>query len=206
MDLDKRFTKYQWVELEVTKASDPRPESFTPNVDSIRIDGSVSSEANWRDRKVVVLPLAAHCLCCIERQLAAHGSPTLGIFKPKMIRRLLIEPDSVCWTADELAKLRQYPLFATVPKTELEKIPFKFKYEFQCADDNCMGHTISCTDWELGQAYRRWKQRYGPGWEDKFRERFERDMIEKNDTHFYVGTLRGHPATWIIVGLFYPRL
>ena len=29
-------------------------------------------------------------------------------------------------------------------------------------------------------------------------------MIRKFDTHFYVGTVREHPAEWIIVGLFYP--
>ena len=55
------------------------------------------------------------------------------------------------------------------------------------------------------QAYRSWKREYGLGWETKFREKFEDEMIKKNDTHFYVGTLRGHPGTWIIVGLFYPR-
>jgi hypothetical protein len=29
-------------------------------------------------------------------------------------------------------------------------------------------------------------------------------MRDKYDTHFYVGTVHQHPATWIIVGLFYP--
>jgi hypothetical protein len=29
-------------------------------------------------------------------------------------------------------------------------------------------------------------------------------MIEKKDTHFFVGTIHQHPASWIIVGLFYP--
>jgi hypothetical protein len=29
-------------------------------------------------------------------------------------------------------------------------------------------------------------------------------MIERNDTHFYVGFVHLHPAEWIIVGLFYP--
>ena len=29
-------------------------------------------------------------------------------------------------------------------------------------------------------------------------------MIEKFDTHFYVGTVHQHPKSWIIVGLFYP--
>jgi hypothetical protein len=38
-----------------------------------------------------------------------------------------------------------------------------------------------------------------------FRQRYERDMIEKNDTHFYVGYIHQHPDNWLIVGLFYPR-
>jgi len=29
-------------------------------------------------------------------------------------------------------------------------------------------------------------------------------MIQRNDTHFYVGTVHKHPGTWIICGLFYP--
>ena len=28
--------------------------------------------------------------------------------------------------------------------------------------------------------------------------------IERLDTHFFVGTLKAHPAEWNIVGLFYP--
>jgi hypothetical protein len=44
----------------------------------------------------------------------------------------------------------------------------------------------------------------GADWETAFRNRFERDMIEKYDTHFFVGTVHQHPNNWIIVGLFYP--
>ena len=61
-----------------------------------------------------------------------------------------------------------------------------------------------CTDWEMGQSYRKWKAQYGDGWEEKFRQRYESEMIEKYDTRFYVGTVHGHPHVWIIVGLFYP--
>jgi hypothetical protein len=61
-----------------------------------------------------------------------------------------------------------------------------------------------CTDWEMGQAYRAWRKEYGDDWEAKFRQRFETEMIEKNDTHFFVGTMHQNPGSWIIVGLFYP--
>ena len=38
----------------------------------------------------------------------------------------------------------------------------------------------------------------------KFRQTYETEMIHKNDTHFYVGTVASHPNRWIIIGLFYP--
>ena len=54
----------------------------------------------------------------------------------------------------------------------------------------------------MGQAWRRWRDKYGKGWEKKFRQRFETEMMTKYDTHFFVGTVFNHPGTWIIVGLF----
>jgi hypothetical protein len=41
-------------------------------------------------------------------------------------------------------------------------------------------------------------------WGTRCGEKYEQEMIEKDDTHFYVGTVHLHPQTWIIVGLFYP--
>jgi hypothetical protein len=60
-----------------------------------------------------------------------------------------------------------------------------------------------CTDWEIGESWRKWSADYGDKWEEKFRLRYEKEMIEKYDTHFYVGTVHQYPGTWIIVGLFY---
>ena len=121
------------------------------------------------------------------------------------IVRLRISPaDAPDWTESELAMLRQKHLFVDAPKQELQKVPFVFRYEFRCAEDTCGGHTLMCTDWEMSQSYRQWKADYGAGWEEKFRERYEFEMIHKNDTHFYVGTVASHPNRWIIIGLFYP--
>jgi hypothetical protein len=60
---------------------------------------------------------------------------------------------------------------------------------------------------EPGESYRKWRRDYGDsGWETAFRNRYEKEMIKRFDTHFYVGTLHQYPDTWIIVGLFYPQL
>jgi hypothetical protein len=143
-------------------------------------------------------------MCEIRREQDTSGAPTLGVFRPARIKRLILEDDGSTWTSDQSAILTQSDLFQKAPTLSLEKIPYKFKYQFSCDDPSCSGHEMSCTDWEMLQAYRRWRKEYGKDWETAFRGRFERDMIDKVDTHFFVGTIHQHPKNWIIVGLFYP--
>jgi hypothetical protein len=202
---DQRFAKYQSVDVTVSKARDPRPESYRLKQDAIKIVSGPLSTANaWRARKDAIFPLRSHCLCCLINQRDQDGYPTLGIFRPASISRLTATPEDPNWTEADLARLRQGHLFVKNPKTELEKIPFSFRYEFRCEHPDCTGHRLMCTDWEMGQSYRKWKAEYGEQWEQKFRQRYEDEMISKNDTHFFVGTLKRHPHVWIIVGLFYP--
>lgn len=205
LDQDKRFRKYQWIEVEVTRGSDARPESFSPSLASIKILTEPLPTANeWQARKEMVFPLRAESLCVLQREKDANNFPTLGFFRPKLIKRLRITPTSPTWTQGQVDMLRQGSLFPTQPHAELEKIPFDFHYLFSCEDEGCRGHALHCTDWEMGQSWRRWSRDYSEEWEAKFRQRYETEMIERNDTHFYVGTIHQHPNRWIIIGLFYP--
>jgi hypothetical protein len=204
---DQRFRKYQWVDLTVVKAADDsRPESYHLKPDGVSIvSGPLTTQDAWQARKNVVFPLLGHCLCCLTRQRDAQMHPTLGIFRPASISKLRISPaEPPDWTEAQLLMLRQQHFFAEAPKQELQKIPLVFRYEFRCPEETCNGHTLMCTDWEMGQSYRKWRIEYGNQWEAKFRQTYESEMIEKNDTHFYVGTVASHPNRWIIIGLFYP--
>lgn len=202
---EQQFRRYQWVELTVTKAKDARPESYKLSQNGIKIlTEPLSTDHDWRQRKEIIEPLRAHCLCCLAAQRDTDGFPTLGIVRPRKIEKLIITPETPDWTPAQLAILQQGHLFAEQPKQQLEKIPFKFQYKFHCDEDACTGHTLICTDWEIAEAWRKWKADYGDKWEEKFRLRFETEMIQKYDTYFYVGTVHTHPQTWIIVGLYYP--
>ncbi len=203
---DKRFSKYQCIEAEVIRAtSDPRLESYKLNLDSIKILCPPIPSANkWRARKALVQPLKSKSLCNLQAERNQSGSPTLGFFKPKGITKLTIEPTSSEWTAEEWAKLRQYPLFGKLPRNELKKVPYIFKYHFTCDDKYCRSHSLSCTDWEMGASYHKWFLKYGVAWEKPFRKKYEKEMIQEKDIHFFVGTVHKHPDAWIIVGLFYP--
>jgi hypothetical protein len=206
LDKDKRFRKYQYIEARVAKSqSDVRPESYEIDIDSINIlPESVPSDNKWEARKVKIFPLKTQSLCFLQSERDRNKQPTLGFFKPRVINGFRIKPTNTKWTEEELARLKQYSLFNNAPLTQLEKIPHDFYYEFICDEPNCHGHTLSCTDWEMGALYRKCKYKYGINWEQKFRDTFETKIILGKDTHFFVGTLRTHPSEWIIVGLFYP--
>ena len=202
---EQRFKKYQWIEARVWKASDSRQESHNIDCDSIKIISPMLTTKNdWQERKDRVYPLKRHCLCCIQNERDQNGFPTLGIFKPKVIERLVIKPDRSPWTQDQVNILRQGSLLDEAPTEELEKIPYDFQYRFRCDHAECSGHTMGCTDWEIAQLWRNCRDKYGHHWEEKFREKAEEEMINKRDTHFYVGNMHAYQKTWIIVGLFSP--
>jgi hypothetical protein len=203
----QQFRKYQWIEVGVTRAKDPRPESHRISQETLKIRSAVLPSANhWQARKEVVFPLKSQSMCELRRRRDKDGHPTLGIFKPGTIDRLVIKASkSADWTQGEREIMKQGDLFNSEPDELLEKIPFEFTYEFRCADEPaCNGHAMKCTDWELGQSWRKWRQDYGDDWRDAFKGKYETEMRDRFDTHFYVGTVNQHPSEWIVVGLFYP--
>ena len=208
LDDPKQFMKYHWIEARVKRAThDPRPESYLVDIDSINVIRPVRADDGWRSRWDIVSPLVAQSMCALRAERDKNQFPTLGMFKPRVIDGLLITPTDADWSNAELERLAQLRLIDNTNQLRpLEKIPYTFYYEFSCDDESCAhGHKMSCTDWEMAESYRRWTRKYGVDWKDKFLEKYQTEMIEKNDTHFYVGTLHGHPNNWIIIGLWYPR-
>lgn len=205
LEEDKRFAKYQWIKVRIRRSSDFRPESYNIDPDSIELvsERPIPTDNKWEQRKKLLSPLMTRSICLLQQKQRSDGHPTLGIFKPKSIDRLIIEPAEAKWTAEEEAKLDQTDLFQKQPVFKLEKIPYKFSYEYTCNEEKCQGHRMMCSDWEMAQAYRAWRGRYGDEWEKPFRDKFEEQMRVR-DTHLYVGTVHQHPDSWIIVGLFYP--
>src|ERR1035437_5441030 len=79
---DKRFRKYQWIDVDVAKASDARPESYKIRGDSIRIASDpLPTHHEWKLRKEYIRPLQAHSMCSLQKERDANGHPTLGIFR-----------------------------------------------------------------------------------------------------------------------------
>lgn len=213
-DLDdyQQYKKYQWIEVEVEKhgKKDKRKESYRP-VGEIELVGHPikSTPGNWKERSKYVLPKQANSIEDLkERQ--EHDRTSLGIFKPNAVHDLVISPDDPDWKPQYLAALRQSRLWETRKASlrPLRKVPFKFHYTFDCDDEQCTGHRMSIHDWEVGALFWGCVDRGDMHREaaEKVKHKFLTDICGPDkDTYFFVGTVHGHPRSWIVLGTFYPK-
>jgi len=199
------YKKYQWVEVEVIKnEKDPRPESYRP-ISEIRILGEpLDTKNNWSERKKFVLAKELKTMCQLEKVDKTDCS--LGIIRPREISDFIAEETDREWPPKFQKIFDQLRLFGPKQKP-LEKIPYKFSYVFKCEDPNCKGHKKMIEDWEIGELYRKMRDKYMN--EEKavadVKNKFYDVVCGKGkDTYFYVGTVLRY-GSWIILGVFYPK-
>lgn len=207
LDDDKKFKKYNVIEIKATKAlQDKRPESFKVDVNSIKIIDWYDTKDHWKKRKNVLLPTLSNSLCEIYEE-SKCGDKSLGMFKPKIVQFLYQnakpkdrEIRDACY-----AQLSFY----NKQKDAIEPIQYNFKYSFYCQNESsCPGHALPIIDWEIGQSYRSWRWKYKS--EDvlleKIKERWLGSMFsEKQDSYFFVGNWQRFRDNFMILGVFYPH-
>jgi hypothetical protein len=175
--------------------------------DSIRLIGEPlpAGPAGWR-RRMALLPPPARSLEEIHEAHATNGT-SIGMFRPRQVERLVIERAGP-WTPRQESFVRQQRLglgeAVAREMHELEHLSFTFSYRFRCDDERCSkGHTLQILDWEIGESYRSWSRSDPNGWEEKIRQRYERELPER-DLHLVVGNLAKHPHSFVIIGLVRP--
>jgi len=215
LPFSQQYKKYQWIDVVVQKhkGRDVRKESYRPDCDSIKIFGEPipSNPGNWAKRAQYALAKKAGSMENLYEQQKADRT-SLGVFRPKKILDLIVTPDDADWKPTFKAALQQARLWETrtVSKEPPRKIPFKFHYKFECDDSRCKGnHQMMIEDWEVGALFWRLVDQ-GNSHDDaakKVRDKFLRELcgVDK-DAHFFVGTILAYPNTWVIIGVFYPKV
>lgn len=215
LPFDKQYKKYQWINVIAEKHTgrDVRKESYRPDCASITPIGEYipANPGNWSERARYVLRKNARSMENLYDQQKADRT-SLGIFRPKNVDDLIISPDDPEWNPRFLAELRQARIWETrgISKEPPRKVPFKFHYRFLCDDSRCKGnHKMMIEDWEVGALFWRLVDKGASHEEaaEKVRYKFLEDLCGPNkDTHFYVGTILAHPNTWVVIGVFYPKI
>ncbi len=199
-----RYDKYSWIEVECKKAREKlnRKESYKINPRSLRlIDDSLSNpEADWEGRNEWLLPMMSKSIEELNEKWNEDRT-SLGLVCPKAIHDFVL--DEIRDDAD-----RDSTIQLTLDGTKAiiaEPMGAVMRYRFNCHDNTCNGHRILCEDWELLEAWRKWRGKYESDevtWE-KIHSKFYDWMTTKRDLYFYMGMYYNMPY-WLIIGLYYP--
>ena len=211
----RQYKKYQWIEVEAEKhrGRDFRKESYRPYSDTLVTLGEPipTKKGDWSERSRYVLANVAQSMEDLKDRQKIDDT-SLGIIRPKKIHDMIIEPAEEKWKGSFLEELRQNRIWddRTVSKEPPRKIPYKFKYVFECDDERCKKkHHMMNEDWELGALYWRLVDRGNTPDEaaGKVRENFLNQMCgPSKDTHFFVGTVLAFPKSWVVIGVYWPEM
>jgi hypothetical protein len=200
----QRFRKFDIVELEASESSDPRPESYKPNADSIRVVGHLNARRAVERRRHIE-PLMRQSMCAIRRE-QQESRASLGIFRPLAPPELRIVEERSAWEPEKQMIVGQ-PSMLMPGKKGLEKLPFRFSYRYGCAGEpTCPGHEQSIIDWEIAEAFRKWRDRLGEHRAlEHIEERWTRDLwAPERDSAVIVGNQFKSPQGFLILGVFWP--
>ena len=190
--------KYQLIEVDVLKHSkDQRPESYRPSLETATVLRGGSTQ---KQRSEVLNRLPQLSMCDL---IAAKGwgRPSLGLVVPREITGFRHE-DHTGDTA-HIGKMNlaaQGSLLAQdAPKLEFS--PFAFKLAYRCQSPGCRGHQQSIVDWEISEAWRRWRSDYPDDYLDRIEQKWLELVHPDRNPAFFVGNQHQAPQGFLILGI-----
>jgi len=203
---DHRFAKYATIEVESRKSkSDPRPESYTPLIDTLKVTQGPLPSGVAQERRELILPLIKEGMCSILAQQKVDGI-SLGLFEPAELLAFRWERTAEHWSEGKRMKIDQQSLLGG-KKPPLQKIPFAFSYRYRCSISGCRGHTQKIVDWEIGEMFRSLRLSHDERSAlEKVRQKWADQLWgSKYDTYLYVGNQLAHPKGFLVLGVFWPK-
>jgi len=211
---DQQFKKWQWIQVRIEKSpADHRPESHRVFVDTIRLEGVVTTEKQWALRRPWMEKLPSFDSFITLDAAREMDGISLALLRPKRLVKLEITPvDHSEWTDDEMAKLLQEQnqgnLFSQDEERKqlklLKKLPFDFYYHYACdTPDGELVYKHKLVDWEVGMLFWNCKKSHVNDWETPFRAKLEADFADK-DLMFMMGNIHRFQHQWLIISLMYP--
>lgn len=199
---ERQFKLFSLISARIEKnRKDPRKESYRIDADSIKILEQIEPQNKqerwkWIGKGVV----KGH-----EPDRIHESGASLAIIRAKWRDLIWEEQAEKTWSAGELASLRQQDLFVPQHHDLLEKVPWHIKLRYHCADGpSCRGHEQTIFSWHVNWRFLKAKRTSSDHELAKadVEEALRRGYLrEDRELYLLIGTMRDHPASWIIIDL-----
>lgn len=214
MDKNEKYKKYDIIEVDVTKTTrDRRPESYRPDIDSIRVIDHLGTEHGWAKRWELFKQLDHETsMCELNRQARTlmGDAQSLALVHPRKILGMSVVPNPAHaeFLEDPSKKVAITDLFGEELRP-LEPPMYVLKYKYLCQDEKCRGHNQTVIDWEAGSAAYNFHNKLH--YSDQHiqaalrKNFFNNPTADTKDLYFIVGNQWQHPISFMILSLFYPE-
>lgn len=193
--METDYSKRYWIEYDILEKGDYRKESYKIKPETVEIGKEVGYEevrTRLENRTTTIPELD-------EKKESEDAS--IGIIKPNIQGFHIKEDERRQKKADEYNQQQTL----TGNGNPIYYIPYLTKYQFDCGPGCTTAHDIMCEDIEIGNLYRKLRNKYGDMdiVETKLRERFVDWMVENRDLYFMMGTHHRF-KNWLIISVLYP--
>jgi hypothetical protein len=193
--METDYGKRYWIEYDILEKGDYRKESYKIKPETVEVGEEVEYEevrTQLEDRVTTIPEL---------NKKKNQDDTSIGIIDP-VVHDLHIEESE-----KRRKKAKKYNQQQTLAGDDIPiyYIPHLTKYQFDCGTGCTTDHDIMCEDIEMGQLYRRLRDKYDDidTVEAKLREKFVDWMVENRDLYFMVGT-HYRFKNWLIISVLYP--
>lgn len=213
----EQFSLYQWITADIQKKhDDPRPESFRIDCESIE-SGEVipTTQDEWGKRAESMFRDPSWQFASVEdlQKAQREKGTSIGVVAPRKIKKVEVVQRSVDEEKSfeqklaevkkiQEAKRAQINMFEETLPPEMKSLEF-MRYRVQvtwlCGNSECGGHRMQVLDWGLCELQRR------DGDQKALSRMKELCNLDKYDLKFFLGNLFMHPASFLIVGMWYPK-
>jgi hypothetical protein len=215
--LSEQFKLYQWISARIKKnKSDFRPESYKIDADSIRPGPFVPPTPDeWGKRAAILFKNPCWLFESVEALVAAQRAcqTSIGVVTPRVITKIEVvnrgedEEKSFQQKLQELkriqeARRRQIDMFENAIPPEMKRLEFvgaRLQISWSCYGANCSGHRMQVLDWGVCELQRR------NGNDAAVQKLQDVCDLGAHALRLFLGNLYLHPASFVIVGLWYPK-
>ncbi|MCK6557584.1 hypothetical protein HUU39_06480 [candidate division KSB1 bacterium] len=193
LETEHQFKSFQFIKAKITRnLSDPRPESYRIEPNSIELQEAIPPERPEDRRKY--LERSPHFCSSVEelKDRQDKHRTSLGIVVPKKIIDCSIEPRSeherLEWEEKERTILDQQDLFNMLKPIDFPEAQFFVSWE--CNDIRCRGHKMNLHQWGIHELYRKLKN--DPERDKKVLKAMRSRLDQSNqDVFLFLGNFRG---------------
>ena len=216
-DGDEQFKLYQWITAGLLKnPDDTRPESYKIDLDSIQVGETIpTTQDEWGKRSGLMFKDKSWQFENMEelQEAQKNNRTSIGVVTPREITKVEVidRPEEAARSFEQKfedlkktveAQRAQMDMFAQTIPPEMKQLEFmkcRVAVSWLCKQNACSGHNMQVLDWGLCELQRR------DGNEAAVKRMKELCNLSVYDLKFFLGNSFRYPASFMIVGLWYPK-